>query len=75
MAKDYPTDLADAEWAVLEPLLPAAKPGGRPRTTPLRQVVEAIFYVLRSGCQWRMLPRIHHLFWTYWSYATVTAVF
>ena len=57
MAKDYPTDLADAEWAVLEPLLPAAKPGGRPRTTPLRQVVEATFYVLRSGCQWRMLPK------------------
>ena len=57
MAKDYPTDLAEAEWAVLEPLLPAAKPGGRPRTTSLRQVVEAIFYVLRSGCQWRMLPK------------------
>jgi putative transposase len=57
MAEDYPTDLADAEWAVLEPLLPAAKPGGRPRTTCLRKVVEAIFYVLQSGCQWRMLPK------------------
>ena len=57
MAEGYPTDLTDAEWAVLEPLLPAAKPGGRPRTTCLRQVLEAIFYVLRSGCQWRMVPK------------------
>ena len=56
MAQGYPTDLADAEWEVLQPLLPAAKPGGRPRTTCLRQVVDAIFDVLRSGCQWRLLP-------------------
>ena len=57
MAQGYPTDLADAEWAVLQPLLPAAKPGGRPRTTCLRQVVDAIFYVMRSECQWRLLPK------------------
>src|SRR5512144_2473972 len=57
MTEGYPTDLAEAEWAVLEPLLPAPKPGGRPRTTPLRKVVEAIFYVLRSGCQWRLMPK------------------
>jgi len=56
MAQGYPTYLADAEWAVLQPLLPAANPGGRPRTTCLRQVVDAIFDVLRSGCQWRLLP-------------------
>src|SRR5512143_3455055 len=56
MAEGYPTDLAEAEWVVLEPLLPAAKPGGRPRTTSLRRVINAIFYVLRSGCQWRLLP-------------------
>lgn len=56
MATDYPTDLTEAEWAILEPLLPAAKPGGRPRTTCLRRVLNAIFYVLRSGCQWRLLP-------------------
>jgi putative transposase len=56
MAQGYPSDLADAEWEVLQPLLPAAKPGGRPRTTCLRQVLDAIFYVLRSGCQWRLLP-------------------
>ena len=57
MAEGYPTDLSDAEWAVWEPLLPAAKPGGRARTKCLRKVVEAIFYGLRSGCQGRMLPK------------------
>lgn len=53
MAEGYPTNLADAEWAVLEPLLAAAKPGGRPRP----QVVEAIFYVVQSGCQRWMVPK------------------
>jgi putative transposase len=57
MAEGYPTDLTDAQWAVSEPLLPPAKPGGRPRTTPLRRVIEALFYVLRSGCQWRMVSK------------------
>lgn len=53
----YPSDLSDAQWAELAPLLPAAKPGGRPRTVDLREVVNGILYVLRSGCAWRMLPR------------------
>ena len=53
----YPTDLADTQWAVLAPLVPAAKAGGRPRTTDMREVVNAIFYVLRGGCQWRLLPK------------------
>ena len=53
----YPTDLTDAQWAVLEPLIPPPKPGGRPRTLEMRRVVNAIFYVDRTGCQWRMLPR------------------
>lgn len=53
----YPSDLSDTEWRIINPLLPAAKPGGRPRTTELRSVVNAIFYVLRSGCAWRMLPQ------------------
>ena len=52
----YPTDLTEAEWTRLAPLIPAAQPGGRPRTTDMREVVNAIFYVLRGGCQWRMLP-------------------
>ena len=52
----YPSDLSDAEWHTIRRLLPAPKPGGRPRTTDLRAVLNAIFYVLRSGCAWRMLP-------------------
>jgi putative transposase len=53
----YPTDLTDTQWAVLAPLIPAAKAGGRPRTTDMREVVNALFYVLRGGCQWRLLPK------------------
>ncbi len=53
----YPTDLSDEEWAVLEPLIPPPKPGGRPRTTSMREVLNAIFYVLRGGIPWRMLPK------------------
>ena len=53
----YPTDLTDTDWAVLAPLIPAAKAGGRPRTTDMRKVVNAVFYILRSGCQWRLLPK------------------
>src|SRR5215208_1382871 len=53
----YPTDLRDEEWAVLAPLIPPAKSGGRPRTTDMRAVLNAIFYLLRSGGAWRLLPR------------------
>ena len=52
----YPSDLTDREWALIAPLLPAAKSGGRPRSTSLRRVMDAILYVALSGCQWRMLP-------------------
>src|SRR5262245_59612479 len=52
----YPSDLTDAQWALIEPHLPPAPPGGRPRITDLRDVVDAIFYILRTGCQWRYLP-------------------
>ena len=51
MSQRYPTDLTDTEWMVLTPLIPAAKPGGRPRTTDMREVLNAILYSLRSGCQ------------------------
>jgi len=53
----YPSDLTDREWALIEPLLPPAKPGGRRRTTDLRDVFEAILYLASGGCQWRMLPK------------------
>lgn len=57
MAQAYSTDLSDTEWKVLELLIPGSKPCGRPRTTDIRAMVSAIFYVLRSGCQWRMMPK------------------
>ena len=53
----YASDVRDREWALIAPSLPAARQGGRPRSTCLRQVVNAIFYLLQTGCQWRMLPR------------------
>jgi len=52
----YPTDLTDRQWARLEPLLPPPTPGGRPRRTDLREVVDAILSVLRNGIVWRALP-------------------
>lgn len=54
--KSYQTDLSDAEWQIVEPLLPAAKPGGRPRKHAIREILNAILYLLRAGCAWRMLP-------------------
>jgi transposase len=52
----FPSDVTDAEWAVLEPLLPAPSRVGRPPTWPMRAIVNAIFYILRGGIAWRMLP-------------------
>jgi putative transposase len=52
----YPTDLSDAQWNCIEPHLPAPKGFGRPRTHSLREILNAVFYVLKSGCQWRLLP-------------------
>jgi putative transposase len=54
--KVYSTDLTDAQWRYLEPLVPAPKPGGRPAKYPRREIVKAILYLLRSGCSWRLLP-------------------
>ena len=56
MRKPYPTDLSDAEWKYIEPHLPTPKGHGRPRTHSLRDILDAIFYLLKSGCQWRLLP-------------------
>ena len=53
----YPSDLSDAEWALLEPLLASPERRGRPPKWPAKRVADAVFYLLRSGCAWRMLPR------------------
>ena len=53
----YASDLTDREWELIEPFMPPAKAVGRPRTTDLREVVNAIVYLLRSGCPWRLLPK------------------
>lgn len=53
----YPTDLTDGEWSVLEPLVPPARRGGRPRTTDMREVMNAILYMAGGGMAWRMLPK------------------
>jgi putative transposase len=66
--RDYPSDLTDAEWKILEPLIPPAKEEGRPRTTDMREVVNAIFYVDRTGCQWRALPHDFPPWSTVWNY-------
>jgi putative transposase len=56
MRKPYPTDLSDTEWACLEPHLPIPKATGRPPIHNRREILDAVFYVLRSGCPWRLLP-------------------
>ena len=53
----YPSDLTDAEWALVEPLIPPAKHGGRKRSVDVREVLNGIFYVLSTGCQWPALPK------------------
>jgi putative transposase len=63
----YPSDVSDAQWALIKPHLPV-RPGGRPRKTDLRDVVDAIFYLLRTGCQWRYLPKDFPPKSTVWRY-------
>ena len=58
MRKPYPTDLSDAEWPGIEPHLPTPKAPGQPRVHPLREILNAIFYIVRSGCAWRLLPHV-----------------
>jgi putative transposase len=52
----YPSDLSNAEWAILEPLMSPEKRGGRRRDVHLRGIVNGIMYILRGGCAWRMMP-------------------
>jgi putative transposase len=72
MRRAYQTDLSDAEWSYIEPYLPTPKAPGRPRVHSLREILDAIFYIVRSGCAWRLLPHdfppwktIHHYFRTW----------
>ncbi len=66
--KAYPTDLTDEQWELLSPLLPEAKPGGRPRSVDLREVTNALLYLLRTGCPWRHLPHDLPPWGTVWAY-------
>ena len=68
----YSTDLTNAEWTLLEPLVPAPKFGGRPAKYSRREIINAIRYVLRTGCAWRLLPHdlppwqlAYHYFWVW----------
>ena len=72
MRRRYPTDLSDKQWSYIEPYLPDPRAPGRPRLHALREITDAIFYILRSGCAWRLLPHdfppwktIHHYFRTW----------
>ncbi len=56
-SKRYPTDLSDDEWRCIGPHLPEHTGQGRPRLHGLRAILDAVFYVLKSGCPWRLLPR------------------
>src|ERR687894_3252887 len=77
MRRAYQTDLSDAEWSYIEPHLPASAASGRPSVHTLREIVDAIFYIVRSGCAWRLLPHdfppwktVHHYFRTWRSDGT-----
>jgi transposase len=53
----YPSDLTDPEWSLIAPMIPPARRGGRPRDVNVREVLNAVFYVLSTGCQWKALPK------------------
>ena len=68
--KPYPTDLSDKEWALIQPYVPETKRGGRPEKYPKREILHAIFSIVRGGCAWRLLPHdfppwqiVYHYFW------------
>lgn len=77
----YPSDLTDAEWAMIEPMIPLPRSGGRPRGTDMREVMNAVRYVLRTGCQWRQLPKdfpprstVYRYFWEWTRYGTLDRI-
>jgi putative transposase len=70
--KPYPTDLSDKEWNLINHFVPEAKLGGRPEKYPKREILNGIFYILRGGCAWRLLPHdfppwqiVYHYFWVW----------
>lgn len=67
----YPSDLTDAEWAIIQPMIRPAKRGGRPRKVDLREVLNGIFYVLSTGCQWQALPKDLPPKSTVWDYLSL----
>jgi transposase len=69
-ARSYPSDLTDEQWALVEPMIPTTS-GGRPRQTAMRDVVDAVFYIVRTGCQWRFLPKDFPPKSTVWGYFAV----
>ena len=66
--KPYASDLSDREWAILEPFIPPAKTGGRPRSVEMRQILNGVFYLLRSGCAWRLLAHNYPAWSTVYDY-------
>ena len=77
----YPSDLTDAEWAIIAPTIPPPRPGGRHRETNMREVMNAVRYVLRTGCQWRQLPKdfpprstVYNYFWEWMRYGVLDRI-
>ena len=77
----YPSDCTDAEWAIIEPMIPAASRGGRRRETDMREVFNAIRHIDRTGCQWRQLPKdfpphttVYRYFWDWSRYGVIDRI-
>ena len=77
----YPSDLTDAEWALIAPFIPPPRSGGRGRKTDMREVMNAILYVLATGCQWRALPKdfpprstVYAYFWEWRRYGALDRI-
>jgi len=66
--KVYPSDMSDAQWKIIDSLIPTAKPGGRPREAEMREIVNGILYIVRGGCSWRMLPQEYGPWQTVYGY-------
>jgi transposase len=80
-AERYPSDVTDGEWRLIEPMIPPPRPGGRKRETDMREVMNAIRYVLRTGCQWRELPKdfpprstVYNYFWEWSRYGVLDRI-